>query len=120
MKTFTVYYHPGKGFEAVREGFSWPGFFLTWIWAFFKGLAPVGWWLFVAWLTAQLLILSGEPTAITLAVSGTLAAVLLAGFKGNHWRRSALDRQGYRLVDAVHAESPQAAVTKSRREQGLE
>ena len=32
MKQIDVYSHPVHGFEAVKNGFSWPGFFFTWIW----------------------------------------------------------------------------------------
>ena len=32
MKQLDVYSHPVHGFEVVKNGFSWPGFFFTWIW----------------------------------------------------------------------------------------
>jgi hypothetical protein len=38
MKTFKVFRHPTLGFQAVKEGFSWPGFFFGPIWAFAKKL----------------------------------------------------------------------------------
>jgi hypothetical protein len=119
MKTFTVYHHPLKGFEAVREGFSWPGFFLTWIWAFFKGLPGIGWRLLLVWLAALLLALLREPVAITLAALGILSVLVLAGLQASHWKRNALGKQGYDLIDAVHAESAEAAISKARHEQGL-
>ena len=34
MKQFNVYSHPVLGPQAVKQGFSWPAFFFTWIWAF--------------------------------------------------------------------------------------
>ena len=36
MKTFHVFKHPVEGFQAVKEGFSWPAFLFTGFWAFVK------------------------------------------------------------------------------------
>ena len=38
MHKYNVYKHPIIGYEAIKQGFSWPGFFFTWIWAFVKKL----------------------------------------------------------------------------------
>ena len=38
MRTFDVYKHRTQGYEAVKQGFSWPAFFFTRIWAFVKKL----------------------------------------------------------------------------------
>jgi hypothetical protein len=119
MKTFTVYHHPLKGFEAVREGFSWPGFFLTWIWAFFKGLPGIGWRLLLVWLAALLVASLRDPVSITMAALGILCVFVLVGLRGNQWMRGLLGKQGYSIVDAVHAESAEAAISKARRDEGL-
>ena len=31
MKQYTVFQHPTSGYEAVKNGWSWPAFFFTWI-----------------------------------------------------------------------------------------
>jgi len=44
MKVFKVYKHPVSGYEAVKVGFSWPGFFwiVTWLlWKRLWGIAGV-------------------------------------------------------------------------------
>ena len=33
MRAYQVFKHPEKGFKAVKDGFSWPGFFFTWLWS---------------------------------------------------------------------------------------
>jgi hypothetical protein len=38
MKTFNVFKHPDKGFEAVKVGFSWPAFFFGILWMIAKKL----------------------------------------------------------------------------------
>ena len=38
MKKFDIYFHKSHGYKAVKKGFSWPGLFLTWAWAFYYRL----------------------------------------------------------------------------------
>ena len=38
MKTFKVYEHEIYGYEAVKQGFSWPALFFGFIWALVKKL----------------------------------------------------------------------------------
>ena len=38
MKTFDVYQNRQGDTQAVKKGWSWPGFFFTWVWCFVKGL----------------------------------------------------------------------------------
>ncbi|MFH1007349.1 MAG: hypothetical protein V1800_07605 [Candidatus Latescibacterota bacterium] len=35
---FVVFSHPVQGYEAVKEGFSYPGFLFTFVWALYKKL----------------------------------------------------------------------------------
>jgi len=52
MNFYNVYRHPVRGHEAVKLGWSWPGFFFTWIWAFAKRMKSIA----VALLIANLAI----------------------------------------------------------------
>jgi hypothetical protein len=119
MKRLTVYHCPLKGFEAVWEGFFWPGFSLTWVCAYFKGLPGIGWRLLLVWLAALLLGLLQDPLSIAIAALGILRVFVLVGLRRNEWRRGLLGELGYRVVDAVHVESAEAAISKFRHEQGL-
>src|SRR3989337_3893601 len=49
MKTFDLYRHPTLGYEAVKRGFSWPGFFITPLWALSKRMWLGGALLLVIW-----------------------------------------------------------------------
>ena len=48
MKVFTVYKHESKGYEAVKVGWSWPGFFFGPWWMLVKGFL----FLFIFYITA--------------------------------------------------------------------
>jgi Protein of unknown function (DUF2628) len=116
MRTWSVYRHPIKGYEAVKDGFSWPGFFFTWIWAFVKGLVGMGFLLLGAVVVMNILSAAGEetrnPGLSVLSVVLGLAAVLVTGFNGNKWREKALARKGYEFLEKVQADSPEAATSK--------
>jgi hypothetical protein len=38
LREFEIFSKPGLPSVAVKRGFSWPGFFFTWLWAFTRGL----------------------------------------------------------------------------------
>ena len=92
----------------VKEGFSWPAFFFTALWALWHRM----------WLTA-LLILAAE---IALGIFGdrlnlssgaefavSLGFLLFVGFGANDWRRRSLRRRGFDEGTPVAAASLDAA-----------
>ena len=121
MKTFKVYKHPAQGFEAVKEGFSWPALCFGPLWLFVKKL-----WMFaVAWIAVSVFLsviegitdevetASGRMTIAYLIVAGIyLALWLIPAFKGNSWRTKNLLKHGYKLISTVHAETPDSAVVQ--------
>ncbi|WP_226912943.1 hypothetical protein [Halomonas sp. 3D7M] len=46
MKEFKIYMHPAGMHEAVKQGWSWPGFFFGPIWALVKkyGVWDLSYW----------------------------------------------------------------------------
>ena len=42
MKQYKVYKHPSGSTEAVKQGWSWPGFFFGFIWAMVKKMWGLG------------------------------------------------------------------------------
>ncbi len=116
MRTWSVYHHTIKGYEAVKDGFSWPGFFFTWIWAFVKGMVGMGFLLLGAVVVINVLNVMGQeersPGLSLLSVLVGLATILVTGFMGNKWREKALTRKGYQLLEKVQASSPEAATSK--------
>jgi hypothetical protein len=100
--------------EAVKHGFSWPGFFFSWIWAFAKGMP---------WLGAGLLILDlGFAVADHLTLDESLpgvafgmaffAKLLVVGATGNAWRRRSLERRAFVHVDTLEAKDSDAATSR--------
>jgi Protein of unknown function (DUF2628) len=126
MKYFDVFEHPTLGVIAIKHGFSWPGFLFHGWWALFHRL----------WLEA--LLLFGVPfTACAVialilsppSASGDAAALLfcallwlliflvyvVAGFKGNDWRRANVSKRGFTYVGTEQADTPDAAVAAAIR-----
>lgn len=112
MRTFTVYHHPVRGYEAVKKGFSWPGFFFTWVWAFVKRLVVIRLLLLIAWFVVTGLRVSSEPGLVILGGVIAVAVSLLVGVQGNKWREKSLASRGYQPVATFQAASPDAAITK--------
>lgn len=121
MKTFSVYSHPTKGFEAVKIGFSWPGFFFNSIWLLVKTL----WGWALIWIVYSILVNVYNSVAINstnsaginlllslIGLTASLMIMLIPGFKGNSWRVKKLGKLGYELVDSVEASSPDTAIAQ--------
>lgn len=116
MRIFSVHDRPGspapdRGVLLVKEGFCWPAFFLTALWALWHRL----------WRAAAALLVAGAGLEAALrysgadqatAAAGWLAFSLLAGLGGNDWRRSGLLRRGYRRLGLVAATSREAALRR--------
>jgi hypothetical protein len=109
MKQFDIFEDENGNRDAVKEGFSWPGFFFKWVWAFVKGMPGYG-LLFLGTATLALIIdqLSGAQHA--LPVLSGLSFSLWVGLEGNEWRRKNLLARGYQWIGTVEAESPAAAL----------
>lgn len=116
MKTFGIFRHPEHGVQAVKEGFSWPGFLFGFLWAFSRRLYLHG----IALLILALGIRSaaandGADDAGGYIVLGLTLCTIVGAF-GNSWRRHSLERRGFRWVARVKAHSPAAASALAERE----
>jgi hypothetical protein len=92
----------------VKEGFSWPAFFFTLLWALWHRL----------WLFAVLIAASGVALGLAveyfqlgpvLETALGLAWSVLIGFEANDLRRRALAWRGFALTDVVMGRSLAAA-----------
>lgn len=120
MKTFKVYKHPAKGLEAVKVGFSWPGFLFGIFWLLLKRL----WALSLLWLGLYLVLgliktvtneseeSGAQALVYVLLAAGYWALNLLPGFKGNQWRQANLVKRGYELVGEARTATSDAAVAQ--------
>jgi hypothetical protein len=113
MRLYTVHLcHHGLDLDRdiilVKEGFSWPAFFFSFIWALWCRL----WWVAAGLLTVQLAVtgliaLIGPDEVSDAAISLGLAVVI--GFAGNDLKRWTLSRRGYSEVGVVGGKDREAA-----------
>lgn len=115
MKTFKIYQHPIRGYEAIKVGWSWPAFFLPFVWLCVKKLWEfAGYWLFlgVGVVIFERAIPEEPETGlgIILSLIGLLFAMwLIPPWKGNNWLMKNLMKQGYMFIKEIEAENPDAA-----------
>ena len=104
MRFYTVHIQLQKSgqkhLELVKEGFSWPAFLFDVFWALYHRT----WSAFLVLATA--LCVGGGIGYWQLISTPILLLVLfgwriLVGFHGNDWRRTVLERRGFRMLDVV-------------------
>lgn len=112
MRVYTVHVPPAPSAGAgeailIKEGFCWPAFFFTVLWALFHRL-----WLVAAGLLVIAAVLNGLGAVVGLDPVGQLALALgyqtLVGYAANDLRRRSAERAGY-VETAVVAGADQLA-----------
>jgi hypothetical protein len=112
MRVYTVHLGPaaalGREVALVKEGFSWPAYLFTILWALVKGMWVTAILLFLvqACLSGAAMSFRAAPQASALA---SLALLFLIGAFGNDLRRFELSRRGFREIGVVAAGSLGAA-----------
>lgn len=101
MKEFKIFEYPEGRHEAVKQGWSWPGFFFGPIWAMVKQMWGLGVGLLVA-----VIVLAMFP--VDTAIGGLVTLIsfgiyVACGINGNRWREKHLSSRGYEHVDTVSA-----------------
>lgn len=125
MNKYKVFHHPMHGFEAIKVGFSWPGFFFTWIWAFIKKLNTHGAILicvvFIADYFVKDMISEGysfRPTrgdswaGLILLLALRILPSFIVGKKGNEWREKSMLQKGFEFKEEIEAESVDGVLAK--------
>ena len=102
MKKYAVLQHPISGYEVVKNGWSWPAFFFTWIWALVKKLWLIGVIVFLFGILA-----SSIPEAWLI---GEVLISVVMGVKGNELRVKRLRETGYEELATVEARTPDGAL----------
>ncbi|NVK18751.1 MAG: DUF2628 domain-containing protein [Methylocystaceae bacterium] len=116
MKLFSIHVQkfgldPIPDMRAVKEGFNWFAFVLTFIWAAIKGY----WWVAGGIFAAEIVI-SGFLAAIGLDLVGqavvNIAFNLLVGIYANDLARWSLARRGFIEDEVVSASSADHALER--------
>lgn len=119
MKTFSVYRHRAKGYQAVKHGFSWAGLIGGYVWLTWYRM----------WLPLMILLSINsvvwyfeyfDPTASEMlrGAAGWIDNLLIniiVGWFGNQWLMPALERKGYDFIGNFSADNAAAATAKARR-----
>ena len=108
MKDYKIFEYPEGCQEAVKQGWSWPGFFFGPIWALVKKMWGLG-----AGLLVAVIVLAMFPVESSLGLLATLISLgiyVACGINGNRWREKHLSSRGYDHVDTVSAPNPERAV----------
>lgn len=95
----------------VKEGFAWPAFFFTGLWAFWHRMWGMGVLLLAGGLAldGSLAFLGADPL-----VHGTALAsyLIFIGLFANDWRRRWLARRGYEFLSPVGGETREGAIRR--------
>ena len=128
MKTYKIFVSPLGKTEAVKQGWSWPGFFFNMIWVLVKKMWVLGislWGLWIGWSLLDIFVLQGSRIAessdfVSIYGWGLLFPITV-GYSANLWREHHLKSRGFEFNDTVQARNPEAALalwTKRRIESG--
>lgn len=114
MRVYSVHFRRqarGADLVLVKEGFCWPAFFLSFLWALWHRM-----WLTVLWLVAVSAALGALTAVLRLDPVGeaavSLGAALLVGFFANDIRRWSLDKRGYSHEGVVVGDNEDGALRR--------
>ncbi|XKM13901.1 hypothetical protein RCS94_01710 [Orbaceae bacterium ac157xtp] len=137
MKNYKIFKHPDGKMEAVKQGWSWPGFFFWFIWGFFHKLWKLAcilygirFFIFVISCliiyyfnisyfhkqtinVAKILYLAIMIDGLTLFLSFFVS--LYIGARGNSFREKNLIATGYKLIGSFLATNPDMAIAESKK-----
>lgn len=109
---YAIYKSPTGATEAIKKGWSWPGFFFTWIWAFVKNLYIVG----------AVVLGIGVLALVNPYVEAAFAIIVgfVVGAKGNEARQNNLLKKGFQFRCKISALTPEGALALFAQEQNTQ
>ncbi len=102
---------PDRDLVLVKEGFSWPAFFLAFIWALWHRL----------WLAAAVILAAQAALSVAVVISGadrvsevalSLGLSAVVGYLANDLRRRKLAKQGFAFAGVVVADDVDSALRR--------
>lgn len=109
MNRYTIYQHPIGQIEAVKQGWSWPAFFLGFIWAMYKKMWGLGACLLIATILLYATVGTSSNGAIILDILSLVVGIFF-GMQGNNWYESSLKTRGYDYLKTVNASTKEGAI----------
>lgn len=112
MKQFKVFKHPAGSHEAVKQGWSWPAFFFSFIWAMVKKMWGLGVGVLIGTFVLGFFVGAagmGDGGDVLINIFAIIVNVIF-GLKGNSWREKNLASRGFERVDTVTAANPEGAI----------
>lgn len=127
MKNYNIYKHSDGKIEAVKQGWSWPAFFFSWIWALIKQLWMVAVLIIAYAIISSIVIQLMTPSydyyeyggedlsqafllkSISLLIQ--LGIAIFLGVKGNSLREANLIKRGYECIGNINAVNPDSAIS---------
>lgn len=112
LKTFEIYQRPNGAIEAVKKGWSWPGFIFVLFWAYAKRLYTIANTLLLVSIILLLFTLDedAKDSIYLLHALGATVAAIWFGASGNDLRRTMLTRNEYKLAGSIRAYTADDAV----------
>lgn len=109
MKTYKIFVSPLGQTEAVKQGWSWPGFFFPAIWPLVKKL----WGVAIAFYGSSffvgvLLSTAGAAARDSVFLVFGISIQIFLGARGNQLREKNLSARGYEHEETVEAPTPAA------------
>lgn len=112
MKQYNVFRHPSGTTEAVKQGWSWPGFFFNIIWAMVKKMWGLGAGVLIGFVVLNLIVGmagGGSGGGALISVISIITNIIF-GENGNSWFEKNLATRGFEQVDTVTAANPEGAI----------
>lgn len=114
MRNYKTYSNPQGTLEAIKQGWSWFGFFFNCIWALVKKMWLLGGSIIAIFMFLGLFIpFSMPPTMSGMELFINIASLIISivfSIKGNEWRETNLRSRGYECKGSVRAQNYEGAV----------
>lgn len=117
MKSFNVYHHYNLSkFAAVKNGYSWTGFFFGLFWMVWNRLFLQAGILLLALFCLSLLqeliyLTEGYNASVSFNIIN-LGIMIFIGYRGNEWKRINLVKRGYNLaLENVQTDNKDLAIS---------
>jgi len=108
---FKVFKHPGGEFRAIKQGFCWPAFFFTFLWAIYHRLWLAAVVIIALFLLVDLIVsLSNSIMPSTALSSYKFYVTLAAGLLGNKVMEKNLISGGFELLGTSTLSSKNEAI----------